>query len=975
MRAVSKGMKSKRRKGWNMRKRILSVLVAAVMLFQIDGISFCAMGNQKMQRQEVETDPGIDQQFPETPGGNQQLPEAPEEEERPEETETPGEEEQKEYTIYFNLAGGTTQQGETSASMQVKEGEFPDAAAVVAPERRGYLFQGWLDGEGNYYHFDRPITENISLLAAWRPITYKVQFDLNGGLGEEPAERVFTYDKEELLPAEAGKKTGYVFTGWSLEGASTYPGGSSVKNLADQEDAVVVLKAVWKVGSYKVRFDANGGTGTMKEEKFTCGKSRLLYKNKYKKSGYTFQGWNTHKDGTGESYAERQSVDFKNQENGSTVILYAMWKGNSYTVKYDGNGANSGAVSASAHVYGTKSSLNTNRFTRKGYTFAGWNTQKDGKGKNFKNGAEVKTLTTKLNDTVILYAKWTPVKYNITYNLRGGKLKSSAKKSYTIVNSTFDLPAPTRKGYDFDGWYTDKSLKKRVSQIKQGSTGNREYYAKWVKCTRSPKKNSATLTTCKATGTGNIKVSATIKNRVTSDDDKYYLVYVNPINGSPYRMVKNAYKKKKISFSLKTKENQGYAVSMYGIAVKKNGKYKLISSASYVNNPEKSAKNKSKYKLGKTKKGMQFYNSMKEIDDCGAKNNFLNLTATMVFSDATVPYQYNGKTYYFNQMLAYRQVVSECNKKNINVTMQIMLDWTWGHTDLIYSRARVLNAAPYYTWNVYSNSSREKMEAMFCYLGSIFGQKNCYVSNWILGNEVNNPKSWNYAGGMTEFAYFRTYAHAFRSLYYAVRSQYSNARIFICTDNFWNTAVSGGYSAKHVISSFYNHLNKIKKGLKWNLAYHAYSNPLTYTNFWDGYGITNDENSPYITMKNLNVLTKYIKKKYGSSVRIILSEQGYSSSWGQANQAAAIAYSYYIAACNPMVDAFIIRSYYDHPVEAAQGLRMGIKGKEAFTVFKYMDTTKFQKYTKRYLKLIGGKSWKKLVPGYKKSRIYKMYRK
>ena len=74
-----------------------------------------------------------------------------------------------------------------------------------------------------------------------------------------------------------------------------------------------------------------------------------------------------------------------------------------------------------------------------------------------------------------------------------------------------------------------------------------------------------------------------------------------------------------------------------------------------------------------------------------------------------------------------------------------------------------------------------------------------------------------------------------------------------------------------------------------------------------------------------------------------------------------------------MVDSFIIRSYYDHPVEVAQGLRMGIKGKEAFTVFKYMDTTKFNRYTKRYLKLIGGKSWKKLVPNYKKSRIYKMY--
>ena len=128
-------------------------------------------------------------------------------------------------------------------------------------------------------------------------------------------------------------------------------------------------------------------------------------------------------------------------------------------------------------------------------------------------------------------------------------------------------------------------------------------------------------------------------------------------------------------------------------------------------------------------------------------------------------------------------------------------------------------------------------------------------------------------------------------------------------------------------------------------------------------------------MKNINVLTNYIKKKYGSSVRILLSEQGYSSTWGQANQAAALAYSYYIAACNPMIDGFIIRSYRDNAVEAAQGLRMGIEGKEAFGVYKNMDTRSSFYYTNKYLRLIGGKSWKKLVPKFKKSRVWKMYRK
>ncbi len=978
-----------------MGKRILSILLAAVLLISWDGSSLHALGDIKGQQalqepgqenvpegdnENSEVPGGEEPEKPgdlEEPGGNGQEPERPGEgePENPEIPEQPGEDQEKEYTIYFNLAGGTTQDGKDSASMQVKEGELPDAAAVEAPVKKGYFFSGWVNGNGVYYTFDQPITGNISLLAVWVPVTYRVQFDLNGGAGEEIPEQIFTYDREELLPSGAGKKSGYAFAGWKQENGTVLQGGSFAKNLADQQDAAVVLKAVWKVGRYKVRYDANGGSGTMKEEWFACGRSKLLYKNKYKRPGYTFQGWNTKKDGTGITDMEKQRVEFKGQEHGDTVVLFAKWKGNPYRVWYNGNGADSGFVSASSHIYGIPSPLNASRFKKRGYTFAGWNTQKDGDGKTYQSGAKITDLTTSYNGTVSLYVKWKPVKYNISYNLRGGKFSGSAKKIYSINSSTFELPAPKKKGYDFDGWYKDSHFKKRVTQIKQGSTGNKVFYAKWVKCTRSPKKNSGKITACKAVKTSKVKVTATVKYRVASDDDCYYLVYVHPLNNKPYRMAKKIHKKKSLSFSLNTKENQGYAVSMYGIAVKKKGKYKLISNTSYVKNPEKTARNKSKYKLGKTKKGMQFYNSIKEIYDCGAKNNFLNMPVSMVLKKGTAPYQYNGKTYYFNDLKAYREIISACNKKGINVTMQIMLDWTKGHTDLIAERARKSGKAPYYTWNVYNNSAREEMEAVFCYLGSVFGQKKCYVSNWILGNEINNPRQWNYSGSMSEGSYFTTYAYAFRSLYYAVRSQYSNARIFICTDNLWNVSVPGGYSTKHTIDSFHKYLNKLQTGLKWNLAYHAYSNPLTYTKFWEGFGITKNVHTPYITMKNLNVLTKYIKKHYGSSVRIILSEQGYSSTWGQANQAAAIAYSYFIAACNPMVDAFIIRSYYDHPVEVAQGLRMGIKGKEAFTAFKYMDTSKFEKYTKRYLKVIGKKSWKKIVPGYKKNRIYKMYSK
>lgn len=932
------------------KKRILSVLLAVMMLLTMDGANLYAMDAPGISQQEGQEEP------------RQETQEGQEGREVPK------------YTVTFDMnGGGTAETGDNRFSLQVQEGAAVDAAQVADVIKRGYLFQGWLDEDGNYYTFNQPVTKDITLSASWTPITYRVQFDLNGGEGNAPSEIQGTYDEEFLIPVSGCYKKDYVLVGWELEGVGTCQENTKVKNLADQEGAVVVLKASWQNGEYKVCFDANGGSGTMQDEAFTCGQSKKLIENEFERKGYAFAGWNTRPDGSGQSYGDKETVSFPNQAHGNTVMLYAMWEGNAYSVKYNANGG-SGTVPPTSHIYGTGSKLGANRFQRKGYSFVSWNTKKDGKGKDYKAGENVETLTSKAGGSVTLYAKWTTIKYTITYSTKNGKLSGSAKKSYNITTSTYTLPVPTRKGYDFDGWYTDAKCTKRVSQLKKGSTGNKKYYAKWVKCTLKPNKSRARITTCKASGTSKVSVRATVKKRVASSDDCYYLVYLNPMNQKPYKMAAKSYKKKKLSFNLKTTDNQGYVTALFGIAVKKSGRYTLISSSSYVKNPEKAAKNKSKYKLGKTKKGIQFNSSVQELDACAAKNTFLNLTVSQLCANATIPYKYNGKTYYFNQLVSQQQIVSECNKKGINVTMQILLDWVDGQGDLIDSKARVAGAAPYYTWNVRGSAGREKMEAMFCYLGSVFSTKKCYVSNWVLGNEINNPGSWNYKGILSTSAYFRSYALAFRSLYYAVRSQYSNARVFICMDNFWNTHVAGGYSAKYAISQFHSQLRKIQKGIKWNLAYHAYSAPLTYTNFWDGYGLTYDENSPYITMKNLNVLTSYIRRNYGSSVRTILSEQGYASNWGQTNQAAAIAASYYIAACNPYIDAFIIRSYYDHPVEVAQGLPMGIHGKEAFNVFKYMDTTKTFRYTNRYRGLIGISSWKQLVPYYNKTRVYKMYR-
>jgi len=152
-----------------------------------------------------------------------------------------------------------------------------------------------------------------------------------------------------------------------------------------------------------------------------------------------------------------------------------------YTIKFDGNGAAKGKMSEKACAAGQKEKLSKNKFEKKGYTFAGWNRQPDGKGTFYEENAYVKNLTKKADEVVTLYAQWKAAQYQITYNLNGGKNNKKNPKTYKITSKTIKLSNPSKKGYVFKGWYCDKKCTKKVTSIKKGSTGKVTLYAKWAK--------------------------------------------------------------------------------------------------------------------------------------------------------------------------------------------------------------------------------------------------------------------------------------------------------------------------------------------------------------------------------------------------------------------------------------------------------------------------------------------------------------
>lgn len=700
------------------------------------------------------------------------------------------------------------------------------------------------------------------------------------------------------------------------------------------------------------------------------------------KTGYIFKEWNTKEDGTGETYKPGDSIKKlletadmakQAQETSERTEVGEEIKPEKDVMQEENDVAQTDSASWEEKTDKAEMQIS--------------DTENDGTSPDISTDKAIAAGDT---TAITLYAIWEKAsEYKITYKLNKGKNNTANPKTYTSEDE-IKFKKPTRSGYHFVGWYTDSKYKNQISVIEKGSEGSLTLYAKWTK-EISPSAKAASLDYVKGTKANTITVSATVSNYVKSSDGYYYLVYVDSNFGKVKKTVGKVKKpekaKGKITFKLNISGHPEYAQGKFAIGIKKSkSAYSVISPKSYVSNPEKLSTNTAAYFVPGTKKGIQA-TDINELTDTKSKTVFFNLyISDLMRKDSGVEtYKYNGKTYHFNGLYGYVYLVQQCNAKGIQVTAQISIDRNASTQSFITGNSPYAETA-YYGWNTDNSTTRQTMEAMFAYLGEKFGKNNCYISNWILGNEVNSASGYYYVGNVSFSKFISMYSEAFRCLYNAVKSSRGSSKVFICLDNCWNqkNAFTICYSARSTLESFAAKISDMQKDVNWNLAYHAYNQPLSDSQFWSGANasmFTSDANTTtFITMRNIQTLTDYVKNRFGSNTRIILSEQGFSSTYGgQANQAAAIALAYYKAACNPMIDAFIIRSYKDEAHEVAQGLAMGLKDangkkKTAYNVFKNMDSSNSLKYTEKVLKSQVG-NWKSLVPGYSTGKISSMYRK
>lgn len=379
-------------------------------------------------------------------------------------------------------------------------------ASTFGMYKTGYRFTKWGTSTSGGTLFDQDdatikptdLNSNIktgncsrTLYAQWTPNTYTIKFDGNGSTSGSTSSMSMTYDVAKNLTANGFTKSGYHFSGWNTkaDGSGTsYYNKQSVKNLTSTNGATITLYAQWDTNSYTIAFDGNGNTGGTTSSmtmKFDVAKN--LNKNGYTRTGYTFSKWNTKANGGGTSYSNQQSVKNLTTVNGSTFYLYAQWKPNTYTIKFNGNGATSGSTASMSMTYDVAKSLTANGFKKTGYIFDGWNTNSSGTGTSYTDKQSVKNLTSTNGGTVTLYAKWKPITYTIKFNGNGATGGSTASMSMTYdVAKNLTANGFTRTSYKFIGWntkaggtgtdYTDKQSVKNLTTT-NGATIT--LYAKW----------------------------------------------------------------------------------------------------------------------------------------------------------------------------------------------------------------------------------------------------------------------------------------------------------------------------------------------------------------------------------------------------------------------------------------------------------------------------------------------------------------
>ena len=279
------------------------------------------------------------------------------------------------------------------------------------------------------------------------PENYNVIYYSNNGTNESTTVSVDKSVSFTLID-NPYTKTGYKFTEWNTKADGSGDSYSDCDTISEGITSDLALYARWSPITYKLAFNANGGTGTMNNMLLTYDTDEALTKNTFTRDGYIFKGWNTKADGSGTTYQDEESIVNLTSTENETITLYAEWESNEVLVSFNANGG-TGTMEVLKINKNEDRLLPANEFIRVGYNYVSWNTKADGSGTTYLNGQEIN-----INNNIELYAQWTPIQYKIIFN-SNNEINSMTEQaliydqSTKLIKNTF-----TWDGHVFKNWNT-----------------------------------------------------------------------------------------------------------------------------------------------------------------------------------------------------------------------------------------------------------------------------------------------------------------------------------------------------------------------------------------------------------------------------------------------------------------------------------------------------------------------------------------
>ena len=366
---------------------------------------------------------------------------------------------EKTYTISYDVNGGKEN---TKPASQVKK-HFSDLKlTTTVPERDGYNFKGWSESKTSTaaaYSSGGNFSKNqlMTLYAVWEIKKFKITYSSAAGTTNlpNPNPQIITWGEEYALGA-APVRSGYDFLGWSEQNnASTVQYGAGTKRTKYSD---YTLYAVWKIKSYNVHYEANaeGETVTVPSDQTKVhGQTLILSTTKPERTGYNFKGWGT--SNSAQSAAYQPGGEYKDNK---MLTLYALWEKKTYKVTYNANDDGAGVQVPADQIFkhGEYITINTSTPKREGYTFLGWSDRKTDTAAVYHGGDKYQK-----NQNLSLYAIWKINTYTISYQMNSTDAVQPASISSQIKeygkNIYLSSIIPTRQGYGFLGWSTDKNAK------------------------------------------------------------------------------------------------------------------------------------------------------------------------------------------------------------------------------------------------------------------------------------------------------------------------------------------------------------------------------------------------------------------------------------------------------------------------------------------------------------------------------------